>query len=65
VENKTESGNAVRQLQMRMAKASKEDIEKCIQFFNVIEEFMEMGNILRKKPEMLALMILKRIEDEQ
>jgi len=43
VENKTESGNAVRQLQMRMAKASKEDIEKCIQFFNFIEEFMEHG----------------------
>jgi len=28
---------------MKMAKASKEDIERCIKFFQFIEEFMEYG----------------------
>lgn len=30
-------------IEMKMAKASKEDIERCIKFFQFIEEFMEYG----------------------
>jgi len=37
----------------------------CSQHDKFAEERKKMGNILRKKPEMLSLMILKRIEDEQ